>query len=326
VVTPSASEVDLDVFGADFGDGVPVAAFAIRKTKSDCCLDYAIYSLHPPPHLLLTISGGGSFSASDIDLDGTVEIFTDDSAVVNGFESISLGELNFLPTLVLRFVHGLWKDGSAEFQPYFDRQIAKIREGLSSQDLQSFKNSDGKLTQLASEASAERLHELRTAKIKVLEIVWAYLYSGREDEAWRFLRSAWPPGDVERIRSAILNMRSRGIQSQVDGVLTPAPRKKKHAQIFDSLTTSEVASPSDIVPPEAILLQVPPTADQTPSDLLLELVIDRVGKVRAAQLAGKKQTAHPELFSAALTWKFIPAFRNGKAVASRLRIAVSPKQ
>jgi hypothetical protein len=34
----------------------------------------------------------------------------------------------------------------------------------------------------------------------------------------------------------------------------------------------------------------------------------------------------PELINAALTWKFIPAFKDGRAVASRQRLAVSPRQ
>ena len=34
----------------------------------------------------------------------------------------------------------------------------------------------------------------------------------------------------------------------------------------------------------------------------------------------------PQLVNAALTWKFIPAFKDGRPVASRLRIAVSPRQ
>ena len=69
VVAGSAAEVGLDAFGTDFGDGIPVAAFQIKKTDSDCCMDYAVYSLQKPPRLLRTITGGEFFSASDADLD-----------------------------------------------------------------------------------------------------------------------------------------------------------------------------------------------------------------------------------------------------------------
>jgi hypothetical protein len=55
-----------------------------------------------------------------------------------------------------------------------------------------------------------RLPRLRKVKIQVLEIVWAYLYSGREKEAWRALADMWPIADVERIRSEIIAARAPG--------------------------------------------------------------------------------------------------------------------
>ena len=51
--------------------------------------------------------------------------------------------------------------------------------------------------------SAELLHRLRLIKIKVLEVVWAYLYSGRDDDAWRALAEMWPTSDQDRIRSSL---------------------------------------------------------------------------------------------------------------------------
>jgi hypothetical protein len=65
--------------------------------------------------------------------------------------------------------------------------------------------------------------------------------------------------------------------------------------------------------------------DQT-AELLLDLVIDSAGKVRSAEPAGKVKWVDPELINAASTWKFIPAFKDGRPVASRLRLDVSLKQ
>jgi hypothetical protein len=59
------------------------------------------------------------------------------------------------------------------------------------------------------------------------------------------------------------------------------------------------------------------------SELMLELVIDSAGKVRSAHGAGKTKSVDAELIYAATGWKFIPAFKAGRAVASRLRLAVS---
>jgi hypothetical protein len=175
VVAASAAEVDLDAFGTDFGDGIPVAAFQIKKADSDCCMNYAVYSLQKPPRLLRTITGGEFFSAADLELDGHVEVFTDDAAAVNGFEELTLGDMDLPPTIVFRLANTHLVDVTAEFQPYFDDQIRTIRDAIDPHYLEDVRNSDGALAETSTGPSPEKLHLLRTVKIKVLEIVWAYL-------------------------------------------------------------------------------------------------------------------------------------------------------
>jgi hypothetical protein len=327
VVTAHASQLDLDGFGIDLGDGIPVAAFQIKESKADCCMEYQIYSIEQPPHLLRTIKGGQFFTASDIDVDGQVEIWTNDAVAVDGFENLTLSEFDYAPTVVFRFVRGQLKDVSAEFQPYYDSQIARIRAGIASQELDDFKNSGVPPSAIATTVSTERLHLRRSTKVKVLEIVWAYLYSGRDQEAWKTLSEMWPSGDVDRIRLALSNARDHGVRSQADSVSTGLPRgKKKHTQIFDAVNTSGPSGNKvEIIPPEAILLQRP-DSDRPSEPKLLDLVIDRAGKVRSAEPAGEEKWVDPELISAALTWKFIPAIKDGRTVASRLRIEVSGRQ
>jgi hypothetical protein len=329
-VADKASQVDVDGFGVDLGVGVPVATFQVKKSERDCCMAYRIYALEKPPHLLRTMTGGDFFSAADTDLDGSVEIWTDDAAAVNGFENLARSELDFAPTVVLRFAHGRLLDVSSEFQAYFDSEIAKIRMELHSQDLQDFKNSDGGLTS-SPLFSAERLHRLRMIKAKVLEIVWAYLYSGREEEAWRSIAEMWPAGDVSRIRTAILNACSRGIRAQTDGESTePSRGRKRHAQIFDAVSRSQSESSLEVMPPHMILLRRPPVLmsqqQDQPEELLVDLVIDSAGKVRSAEPAGKVKWVDAELINAASGWKFVPAFKDGRPVACRLRLTVSLKQ
>jgi len=198
VVAASAAEVDLDAFGTDFGDGIPVAAFQIKRADSDCCMDYAVYSLQKPPRLLRTITDSEFFSAADLELDGHVEVFTDDAAAVNGFEKLTLGEMDSPPTIVFRLANTHLQDVSAEFQPYFDDQIRTIRAAIAPHSVEDFRNSDGALAETSSGSSTKKLHRLRTVKIKVLEIVWAYLYSRREQQAWRSLAAIWPSADVDR--------------------------------------------------------------------------------------------------------------------------------
>jgi hypothetical protein len=330
VVASNASEIDLDAFGVDFGDGVPVTAFQIKQSDADCCMEYKIYSLEKPPRLLRTISGGEYFGASDVDLDGRVEIWTDDAAAVDGFEKLTLGELDSAPIVIFRFKHGQLLDASPEFQSYFDHEIARIRDGISPQDLQDFKKSDGKLAEMVTPASAERLHRLRTMKIKTLEIVWAYLYSGRDEEAWHSLAEMWPPADLDRIRAALLKTRMQGIHREGDNTSAALPPdKKKHARIFDIDNRSAAGLRSGVIPPRAIQLDLYPVPGSQPSappdQMLLYLVIDAAGKVRSAEPAGTAKYPS-DWIAMALAWKFIPAFKDGRSVASRLRITVTPQQ
>ncbi len=323
-----ASQLDVDGFGVDLGIGVPVAAFQVKKSDSDCCMAYQIYGLQKPPHLLRTITGGDFFSASDTDLDGRVEIWTDDAAAVNGFEHLALSELDSAPTVVLRFTHGRLLDVSSEFRTYFDRQIANIKEGLHSQDLQDFKSSNGRLTSSPA-ISAEQLYRLRMVKAKVLEIAWSYLYSGREEEAWRSIDEMWPPGDIKRIHTEILNARARGIHAQTDGEEAESSRgRKKHALIFDAVNASQSEHRLEVIPPHAISLRRSLMAHEQDQGAgsVLNLVIDSAGKVRSAEPAGKVKRGDAELINAALGWKFVPAFKEGRPVASRLRLTVSLEQ
>ena len=338
-VATATSQLDVDAFGVDLGLGVPVVAFQVKKTAAECCMEYKIYSLRNPAVFLRGITGGEFFSAADTDLDGRVEIWTDDAAALSGFENLLLSDLDFPPPIVLRFVRGRLLDASSEFRPYFDRKIAEVRAKLDSQDVSDFKSSDGKLAPSAV-FSASRLFHLRSIKIKVLEIVWSYLYSGREEEAWRNLAGMWPAADVDRIRAALLRVRARGIRAQVDGVST-ATRTGREAQtkIFDA-TTMPVATPGltpkgvdlklEITTPKAILMLRPPPANafelglaQTESQL--ELVIDSAGKVRSVEVLGA-QTADEGLLNSTTTWKFIPAFNGGQPVASRILLGVSLKR
>jgi len=251
-----------------------------------------------------------------------------------------LRDLDFAPPIVLRFVRGRLLDVSSEFQPYFDQKIADERAKLNPQDIGDFKSSDGKLASAAA-LPAGWLVRLRSVKVKVLEIVWSYLYSGREQEAWRSLAEMWPAADLDRIRAALLNARARGIRSQVDGVSTTVPTGREiHAKIFDGTTyvaatpglTPKGAKPrEEITPPKAILMERPPPVtpleiELAQSESTLELVIDSAGKVRSVEVVGSAQSIDEGLLKSTSNWKFVPAFSTNDPVASRILLGVSLKK
>ena len=331
-VLSRAAMLDIDALGIDLGLGSPIVAFQTKNSDADWFVTYKIYSLEKPPRLLRTIVGGSSFTAADTDLDGRIEIWTDDAKAVDGMDRLSVGELDFAPTVVLRFDKRNLLDVSSEFQSHFDRQIAEIRGQLDSKQLSDFKNSDSKLFEPPS-LPAEQMHHLRLTKIKVLEIVWAYLYSGREQEAWKALADMWPTADFERVRTALTNARGSGIRSQIDGAQSkPRFHVKKFAYIYETTGEPSGRSQDPMDPgsanikadtkPQAILLRHLVVGD-TPlpqSEEKVDVVIDAAGKVRSVKTVGKQDS---DLLNSCAGWKFIPAFKDGRPVASRMRLSLS---
>jgi len=319
VVARDVAELDLDLFAADLGLGYPVAAFQIKKSAAACCMTYKIYSLQNPPQLLRALRGGGYFSAADTNLDGQVEIWTDDAATVDGFEGLTLAQIQFPPTCVLRFNHDRLVDVSSEFQPYFDREIAELRARLQPGQVERFKRTDGRLA--ASTLSAADQLPLLTVKTEILELVWAYLYSNREKKAWQMLAEMWPAADVARIRAAILLMRARGMRAQVDEVSTALPPLEtdiQHATIYDS--TSKPAQP--------IMVRLYQSAGlgKRRRKLRVDLIIDGAGKVWSVKVSGKNQAAFDAVKRSTSNWKFIPALVEHHPVASRLRMNIALEQ
>ncbi len=353
VVVPEAWSIDIDVMGADLGSGVPVITFQTKKFNTDQLATYEVYSLQPEPQLLRTITGGDFFRAVDTNLDGRIEIWTGDASGVDGFENLKLADFDFAPTVVMRFKDQRLTDVSSEFRSYFDRQIAGLRARIDPRELSDFRSSDGKLSGTSS------LSGLLATKIKVLEIVWSYLYSGREQDAWSALADMWPPADLERIRAAIVAERSHGIASQVDEVSasTSRLRWKKQAVIYNLINDSPnsvnasgggktlIMSLNDFndlldrpaqrsspiaSKPESLNLHIPlPTEAQREflhSGVSLELVIDAAGKVHSAKLTSKagEGPIGDSLISASTDWIFIPAIKDGHAVASRVHQTFFP--
>jgi hypothetical protein len=336
-VASDVAKVDIDVLGADLGFGKPVVAFQIDESGSGFEPVYQIFSLTNPPRLLYTITGGDTYSAADEDLDARVEIWTDDAAGVYGFERLPRKDLDFAPTVVLRFEKNHLIDVSPKFQSHYDVQISNIRAHMDPHDLAEFKQSDGVLS-LSIARSNDALHRLIRTKIAVLEIIWSYLYSGRESQAWFALHDMWPASDVERIRAVITNARLHGILQGVDHS-SHVPSRKDHAKVYDAIGISYGQSnlnhatgvpgtdnESPIIQPKSILLRrPPPEAGESLSreEQVVELVVDAAGKVRSAKIV---QGADKKLVEAASAWHFIPAFRDERPVACRFRLRMWPLQ
>lgn len=336
VVATDAEQVGVDVLGADPGFGMPVVAFQIDETGNKTDRSYQIYSLTKPPRHLYTITGADYYAAADTDLDGRLEIWTDDAIAFNGFERIPLQSFDFAPTVVLRFEKKQLVDVSFEFKSFYDAQVAGLRAKIDPQELTAFKNSDGALSLDISRSGEER-HRLSETKIKVLEIVCAYLYSGRDPAAWSVLQEMWPSQDFNRIQKALSDVRQGGILRGID---RPAKVSKRgHVAIYDVTGGSglveyrTVPNPgkgapdtteqeSAVVPPKSILLRrpSPDVAEEShAAGAALELVVDAAGKVRSAKLLNGADKYWIEVSAG---WHFIPALRDGRPIVCRFRLSV----
>lgn len=320
IIADRAAEIDLDMFGVDLGLGLPVATFQVKQSQGECCMTYKIYSLEQPPRLLRSLQGGTYFRGVDNNFDGQIEIWTDDAAAMNGIEGLRASQVQFPPTSVLRYQNGKLLDVSSEFQPYFDQVISKVRTEMDPEKLRQFKLSRGALRPNGStELEGSTNDPFLKIKEQVLQLVWAYLYSNRESEAWHTLAEMWPPADVGRIRIALMQELARGIRSQVDGVShVPRPVHLHHPKIYNFPT--QKAQP--------IMVRFYPSAElgTLRGKLRVDLLIDGAGKVWSVRVSGKNKAAFRAVKRSTVNWKFIPAFFNERPVAGRLRMMVSLEQ
>jgi len=346
VAVPHAWQLDVDAMGIDLELGAPVLALQIRQTDADRFATYRIYSLKQPAQLLREITGSDTYSAVDTDLDGQVEIWTHDAAAVDDFDNIPLNAFDFPPTVVLRFEKHRLLDVSAGFVAEFDRQISAAKAQLSSEQLIAFKATDGTLAHATTSAPGE-LHSLTRTKIGILEIVFAYLYSGRQDQAWQSLRDFWPAADYQRIHAAIEAARARGILRQVDGTATSTGRARPKHKIpvfeakarFDapSPTTSPTRTAGVMIGPVSVaalmIADTPPVAidmymkrigneGEGPLEerTKVHLIIDDAGKVHSIQFDGPP---NEQIKDATEGWRFIPARNQGHPVACSLELFLS---
>lgn len=320
-IVQDAYEADLDMFGSELEGVGPVAAFQVKASAAQCCRDYLLYSLKDAPHFVRKIQGG-FFNARDTNLDGRIEIWAEDSASIDSFDGLFSTQLEFPPLLVLRFEKGRLLDVTPEFASYFDSVVATVQAQIDENVQQAFKNTDGRPQ--FSVADAQKFGALQRVKAQALEIVWAYLYSGREQQAWAALAQMWPASDVERIRAIIINARKNGILAQVDGQSTSAIRKKK-IHIFDA---------AGVHKPVPIMMWTPEVGAMMNSRLITcnvtaWLLIDSAGKVYSVTPTNVKTLRDDNcrvLIDTAKQWRFVPATVHGHPVASEIELRISLKR
>jgi len=348
-VATGVAEIDADALDVDFGLGGTAAAFQIRNKTNDTAMSYVLYALKPRLRQVRVLTGGDYYMAADTDLDGRVEIWTSDAGVFDGLDGLRPVAFDFAPLVVLRFEQQKLVDVAAEFLPAFDKRIEEVRAKLDPAALQLFRQSDGRLASIRAEQLSQ-LHDLLTTKVKALEIISSYMWSGRMQEANKAIEELWPALDQERIRGVLVDLRARGLRAQVDAVSPGIQGKLRKMKIYQARPERDMgALPPSMsgtgragltmvemgeraveeqveVNPSTIEMDVPLPEDPEqaralPSRVKVRLLIDAAGKVRKFQALGDPV---PELEAAWARWKFIPAYRSGHPVACWLDMKISP--
>ena len=198
--TPLLKDWDVSIHqgtGEDlFGDGNPSLVLEGYSGGAHCCYTYEIVSLGETPVILRPIQNESPFFFFKVPASKQFRILTSDGAF-DYFDGMCHACAPF-PRVVLQVDGSGLHDVSANFVEQYDSEIALARAKIAEGDIQKFILSD-----------------FEEAKKVVLEIVFSYLYSGREAEAWQTLGEMWPAGDRERIKALIVKTRASGILSKL---------------------------------------------------------------------------------------------------------------
>jgi hypothetical protein len=201
-VTPLLKDWDVSIHqgtGEDlFGDGDPSLVLEGYSGGAHCCYTYEIVSLGETPVILRPIRNETPFFFFKDPASKQFRVLTSDGAF-DYFDGMCHACAPF-PRVVLQVDNSGLHDVSANFVEQYDSEIALARAKIAEGDMQKFIVAD-----------------FEGAKKIVLEIVFSYLYSEREAEAWQALGEMWPAADRERIKTLIVKTRSNGILSKLAG-------------------------------------------------------------------------------------------------------------
>lgn len=184
------------------GDGAPDLVLESFSGGAHCCWTYYIISLGAKAGLLAKLENerGAAFVRN---ANGRIDIETQDGAF-DYFDGACHACTAF-PLVYLRLEGAKFVDAGSEHLAAYDEIIANSQKALSDEQRQELRSLKSKPTE--DEGLDDR--SVRNA----LDIVLAYLYSGREQQARQALRELWPASDQQRIWNLILEKRRAGMLS-----------------------------------------------------------------------------------------------------------------
>ncbi len=165
-----------------------------------CCWTYYFFSQGPRPALLTKFENNRDATFLEDEKTGRIYLQIEDGAF-DYFDEVCHGCSPF-PVVYLRLDGSNWVDISREYVSNYDEIIRDSQKALTPEERQRLKT-------LKEKPSDDE--PVRDARYHALKIVFAYLYSGREEQAHQVLHDLWPPFDSERIWNLILETRHNDI-------------------------------------------------------------------------------------------------------------------
>jgi hypothetical protein len=191
------------------GDGVPDAIVDAYSGGAHCCWTYSFISLGERLEVYMELKTGDVPITIDQRHPGHTYIRTWDGAFYY-FDDLC-GNCSPLPQITLELQGQRLSDVSINYPAEYDRDIAKARREFERQD-------DGEEFAALQSFKPELGEKYDSARSAALTVVLAYLYSGREQQAWGALDEMWPASDRARIKKLILETRAHGILSQIGSI------------------------------------------------------------------------------------------------------------
>jgi len=164
-----------------------------------CCYTYQLVDLAEKPVILSPIENASPFFFFKDPASKQFRIMASDGAF-DYFDGMCHACGPF-PRIILRADDAGLHNVSADFVEQYDSEIALARARIGNGKIGKFEIAD-----------------FNDVKGMVLEIVFSYLYSRREQQAWQSLDEMWPPKDRERIKNLIVKTRAKGLLSELSKV------------------------------------------------------------------------------------------------------------
>lgn len=179
-----------------FGDGSPSVILQNFTSATEPRYTYRIVSLSEPPLILPAITNETPFYFFKDPASHGYRIMTGDGGFHN-FDGRCF-DCSPFPRVILRIERDGLHDVSKDFTEQYDSEIALAHAKIAEGEMTKFIEAD-----------------FRDARSIALEIVFAYLYSGRQAEAWQTLDRMWPSKDRDRMQDLIVKTRTGGLLSRL---------------------------------------------------------------------------------------------------------------